>query len=270
MSIIDKYNSRVDEVQSLLCVGLDSNFVRIPNAYQRDDEPQFAFNRWIIGQTHPYAAAYKINSAFYEARGDQGWRELRLTIDYLRQEHPDIFTICDAKRADVGNTNDAYVTAILDEMGFDAITLHPYLGREALRPFLSRIDKGAIILCRTSNPGAAELQDLMVNGKPLWQVIAEKVSREWNANGNCMLVVGATYPDEMRHIRQITGDMTFLVPGIGEQGGEIAAVVRVGLNGQGKGIIINVARSIIFADDPSAAACMMRDQIRQAVVQKHH
>jgi len=265
MNVIDKFNARVDAIGSLLCVGLDSEQRLIPGSFHRGGQPQFAFNRWIIDQTHPFVSAYKINSAFYEARGEEGWRELRLTSAYLRQEHPDILLICDAKRGDIGSTNSGYVTAIFDEMGFDAITLHPYLGREALQPFLSRADKGAIILCRTSNPGARELQDLRVDGKPLWQVIAEKVSLEWNANGNCMLVVGATYPDDMRQMRGIVGDMTFLVPGVGAQGGDVGAVVTAGLNRSGKGIIISASRGVIFADDPAQAAKQLRDDIRRAV-----
>ncbi len=266
MNVIDKYNARVDAVTSLLCVGLDSDLAQIPAAFQQDNSPQFAFNRWVIDQTYSFTAAYKLNSAFYEARGEQGWHELRLTIDYLRGNYPDVLTICDAKRADIGSTNDAYVTAIFDELGADAITLHPYLGREALKSFLSRADKGVIILCRTSNPGAGELQDLQVDGKPLWQIVAEKVSRDWNTNNNCMLVVGATYPDEMRQIREAAGDMTFLVPGIGSQGGDVEAVVEAGLNRFGKGLIISASRSIIFADDPAGVAKSLRDQINTAAL----
>jgi len=267
MNVIDKFNTRADVVGSFLCVGLDSDIDVIPTAFQRENHPQLSFNRWIIDQTHVYVAAYKLNTAFYEARGEEGWRELHLTIDYLREKHPDILTICDAKRGDISNTNDAYVKAIFDEMGFDAITLHPYLGKESLQPFLARSDKGAIILCRTSNPGAGELQDLKLNGKPLWQVIAEKVSREWNVNDNCMLVVGATYPDEMRRIREIVGNITLLIPGIGTQGGDVQAVVAAGLNPSGKGIIINVSRSIIFDAHPAEAAKAVRDPIRRAVQQ---
>lgn len=263
MNIIDKFNCRADAVNSLVCVGLDSQLDRLPAAFQNSDLPQFNFNRWVIDQTHPFTAAYKPNIAFYEARGEPGLHELRLTINYLRDQHPDILTICDAKRADIGNTNDAYVQAILDDLGFDAITLHPYLGQEALQPFLSRADKGCIILCRTSNPGAGELQDLRVGDKPLWLVIAEKVSQEWNANHNCCLVVGATYPDEMARIRQTVGDMPLLVPGIGAQGGEVAATIKAGVNRAGKGLIINAARSIIFATDPAAAAQALRDDINQ-------
>ena len=154
------------------------------------------------------------------------------------------------------------MSAIFDWLGFDAVTLHPYLGREALQPFLERQDKTCIILCRTSNPGAGELQDLSVDGKPLWQIVAEKVRDDWNSNGNCMLVVGATYPDELRRVRELVGDMTLLVPCVGAQGGDAAQVVHAGLNSQGRGLIINAARSIIFADSPAAEAEKLCNGIR--------
>jgi orotidine-5'-phosphate decarboxylase len=266
MNVIDKFNARADAVGSLLCVGLDSDIALIPASFQSDPTPQFAFNRWIIDQTHAFTSAYKLNAAFYEARGEQGWYELRLTVECLHEKYPDVLTICDAKRGDIGSSNMGYVKAIFDELGFDAITLHPYLGGEALQPFLARADKGAIILCRTSNSGAGELQDLQIEGKPLWQRIAEKVSREWNTNGNCMLVVGATYPSEMRQIRDVAGDMTFLVPGIGVQGGDIDAVVEAGLNSVGKGLILTASRSIIFADNPGEVAQSTRDQINNAAL----
>lgn len=261
MNIIDKYNLRVDEVNSLLCIGLDSEFEKLPDRFKLLDNPQFEFNKWIIGQTHEYAAVYKPNVAFYEARGDQGILELKMTMDYLRGEYPDIFTICDCKRADIGNTNNGYIKSLFDWFGFDAITLHPYLGREALQSFLDRKDKGCIILCRTSNPGAGELQDLVSDGKPIWQIVAEKVRDEWNENGNCMLVVGATYPKEMKTIRDLAGDMTFLVPGVGVQGGEIKPVLEVGLNSQKKGLIINSARGIIFSDNPGEEAKKLKNEI---------
>src|SRR5262245_11891219 len=168
----DKYDARFEAVRSLLCVGLDTDIHLLPESYQHGSLPQFAFNRWIIEQTHEYAAAYKLNTAFYEQRGEQGLHELRLTVEYLRAQHPDIFTICHSKRGDIGSTNQAYAAAIFDQMGFDAVTLHPYVGREALEPFLSRADRVSIILCRTSNPGSGDLQDLQVGDKPLWQVIA--------------------------------------------------------------------------------------------------
>lgn len=261
MRAVDKFQSRADRVNSLLCVGLDTDLQRIPAHFRKDEFPQFAFNRFIIDQTHPFTAAYKPNIAFYEAQGEQGLRELRLTMEYLRQNHPDILTICDAKRADIGSTNDAYAAAIFDQLGFDAVTLHPYLGHEALQPFLARADKGCIILCRTSNPGAGEFQDMQVDGKPLWLVVAEKVCQDWNANDNCMLVVGATYPEEMRRIRLAAGGMTFLVPGVGAQGGDVQATIRAGLNSAGKGIIINASRSILFDASPADAAKALRGEI---------
>ncbi|OGE79021.1 MAG: orotidine 5'-phosphate decarboxylase [Candidatus Doudnabacteria bacterium RIFCSPHIGHO2_01_FULL_46_14] len=263
MNPIDRYNSCVDEINSLLCVGLDSDLTKLPQEFQTMSQPQLAFNRYIINETHKYAAAYKLNLAFYESRGESGITELKLTMDYLHKKHPEIFTICDAKRADIGNTNAGYVTAFFDYFGFDAITLHPYLGREALQPFLVRYDKVSIILCRTSNTGAGEFQDLISNEKPLWQIVAEKVSSEWNENQNCMLVVGATYPAELKKVREITGDMTLLVPGIGAQGGDVKAAVEAGLNSEKKGMIINAARSIIFAKDPGKEAKKLRDEINQ-------
>jgi len=262
-NVIDKYNSRADTVNSLLCVGLDSEYERLPERFKDAQLPQFAFNRWIIEQTYWYVSAYKPNMAFYEARGEEGLRSLVMTMDYLRYQHPDILTICDAKRADIGSTNQGYVAGLLDRLGFDAITLNPYLGREALAPFLNRADKGCILLCRTSNPGASEFQDLKIEGKPLWRVVAERVAQEWNTNNNCMLVAGATYPDELRAIRAAVGEMTLLVPGIGAQGGDVEQTVRAGLNTQKKGMIINVSRSILFAENPQHEAETLRDQINQ-------
>jgi orotidine-5'-phosphate decarboxylase len=258
---IAKYNARVDAARSLLCIGLDSDIGKIPPAFQAHETPQLAFNRHIIDATAEYAAAFKLNIAFYEANGADGWRQLAQSLAHLRQRHPDILTICDAKRADIGNTSAAYARSIFDELGFDAVTLNPYLGRDALQPFFDYKDKAGIILCRTSNPGSAEIQNLQVNNQPLWQIIAEKTAAEWNANGNCMLVASGTNPTEMAGIRSIVGDMTLLVPGIGVQGGEINAVVRAGLNRDGRGLIINSSRSIIFADDPAKAAASLRDAI---------
>lgn len=261
MSIVNKYNARVDKVDSLVCIGLDTEYASLPEFLSQVEYPQFEFNRQLIEQTASFTAAYKPNLAFYEARGERGWRELRMTMEYLRQEYPDIFTIGDAKRGDIGSTSEAYAHALFDTLGFDAVTLNPYLGRDALEPFLKRADKGCIILCRTSNPGAGDLQDLRIDDKPLWMVVAEKVCQEWNTHENCMLVVGATYPDEMRQIRALVGDMTLLVPGIGAQGGGIRQTVLAGRNQHGKGMIINASRAIIFADNPTAAARELRDTI---------
>ena len=262
-SATERYNRRVDAVDSLLCVGLDSQVSRLPARFRGHATPQLAFNRHIIDLTGEAAAAFKFNIAFYEERGEAGWRELARSLDYLRQRQPDALRICDAKRADIGNTSAAYARSIFDELGFDAVTLNPYLGRDALQPFLDYDDKACIILCRTSNPGSAEFQDLRIDGQPLWQRVASQVAREWNAKGNCMLVVGANMPAEMARLRAMTGDMTFLVPGIGAQGGDLKSVLAAGLNGDGRGLIINSSRGIIFAEDPRHAAATLRAAINE-------
>ncbi len=263
--IIDKYNKRAKTIDSLLCIGLDPDFEKLPERFKAMNNPQFEFNKWIIHETHEFAAAYKPNVAFYEAKGIDGIFSLKQTMEYLQEKHPNIVTILDAKRADIGETNTAYVTYIFDWLGFDAVTLHPYLGKESLRPFLERKDKVSIILCRTTNPGAGELQDLIVggSGEPLWQFIAEKVTKEWDTNKNCMLVVGANYTEEMRIIRSIAPEMTFLVPGVGAQGGSVRDVMESGKNSEGLGLIINSSRAIIFADNPAEEARKLRDEIRK-------
>jgi orotidine-5'-phosphate decarboxylase len=265
IAVLEKFERRARAVDSLVCVGLDPEIGKLPERFLGVEYPLFAFNRWIIDETAEFAAAYKPNSAFYEAHGVTGQRELELTIAYLREHHPSIVTICDAKRGDIGNTNRGYVEAVFDAMGFDAITLHPYLGRESLEPFLKRADKASIILCRTSNPGAGELQDLAIEGRPLWEHIAAQVAAGWNERGNCMLVVGATYPDEMARIRAVAPELTFLVPGVGAQGGDVAAAVRAGLDASGLGLIISSSRGILCSDNPAAAARSLRDEIRASV-----
>ena len=260
---LEKYNQRARKINSLLCVGLDPDFDKIPARFKQMEFPQFEFSKWIIEETNEYAASYKTNSAFYEARGDVGIKELKMTIDYLNKNHPEIFSILDAKRADIGNTNKGYVTSVFDWLKFDAVTLHPYLGSEALAPFLERKDKVSIILCRTSNSGAPEFQDLKSDGKTLWQIVAEKVSGVWNKNNNCMLVVGATYPEEMKKIREVAGDMTFLVPGIGTQGGDLKAVMLNGLNSEGLGLLVSSSSGIIFAENPRAEAQKLYEEINK-------
>lgn len=252
-----------DLSKSLLCIGLDSDFAKIPKRFYDEQFPQFEFNKWIIDQTHEYVSAYKPNLAFYEAQGMQGWHELKLTLDYLKEKHPEIFTIADAKRGDIGTTNAGYVTAIFDRFGFDAVTLNPYLGEEALRPFLDRTDKTSIILCKTSNPGSGEFQDLPVGkkGEPLWQHVAERVATHWNKAGNCMVVVGATYPKELAAVRNIVGEMTILVPGIGAQGGDIQEVLKNGFTKEKGGVLIAVGRSIIFAEEPFEESIKINKQL---------
>lgn len=264
MNIIEKYNGRANAINSLVCVGLDIDYRKLPARFDNETQPLLAFNQWLIDETHPYTAAYKLNVAFYEALGVEGVKQLKRTVDYLYDNHPDIIVIADAKRGDIGHTNQAYVRAIFDELGADAVTLHPYLGREALEPFLERDDKACIILCRTSNPGAGDLQDLLVEGqKPLWLHVAEQVTNVWNTRWNCMLVVGATYPDEMTRVRSVVGEMTLLVPGVGAQGGNVEAVIRAGINSAGKGLIVSSSRAIIYSDNPAQATRILRDEINR-------
>jgi orotidine-5'-phosphate decarboxylase len=262
--ILHKLALRSETINSFLCVGLDPDTSSIPSGFLRDKHPLFAFNRWIIDQTHSFTSAYKPNMAFYEALGPKGMQDLELTMEYLRTEHPSIVTICDAKRGDIGNTNYGYVSSIFGTLGFDAVTLHPYMGQESLAPFLERSDKACIILCRTSNPGAGEFQDLLSDGKPLWESVAYRVASGWNTSGNCMLVVGATYPQEMKRIRSIAPRIPFLVPGIGAQGGDIHSVVMAGIDETGGGLLISSSRAVLMHQDPASAARELRDEINIA------
>lgn len=240
------------KLDRFVCVGLDSDYEQLPSSIKAGrtvEEALFHFNREIIDATHNLVCAYKPNAAFYEAQGDAGMRALIRTVHYIHERYPDVPVILDAKRADIGSTNLGYVQAAFDVIGVDAITLHPYLGKEALAPFLARKDKGIFVLVKTSNPGSSEFQNLSVgeNQEPLYQVVARHVAREWNANGNCGVVVGATYPEELRKVRALIGDMPILIPGIGAQGGEVAATIEAGKNSRGQGMIINSARGIIYA-----------------------
>lgn len=251
----EKLEAIVKKNNSLLCVGLDSDIQKIPKHILKLDHPQTTFNKGIIDETADLVCAFKPNTAFYESRGLPGIEALKRTCDYIREVYPEIPIILDAKRADIGSTNEGYVKFAFDWLGADAITLHPYLGKEALKPFLDRKEKGSIILCKTSNPGAGEFQD------DLYQKVAEHVAKEWNSNGNCALVVGATYPTELEIVRRIVGDMPLLIPGIGAQGGDVEKTVKAGVDSNGKNAIINATRSIIFADNPREAAQKLRDEI---------
>ncbi len=263
MSFQKKLAAIVKKNNSLVCVGLDSDIDKIPSKIRNGPHPQTTFNKKIIEATHDLVCAYKPNTAFYEQRGKGGVEALKMTCDYIREKYTEIVLIIDAKRADIGTTNKGYVKFIFDYLGADAVTLHPYLGQEALAPFLERADKGCIILCRTSNPGAGEFQDLKVGKIPLYKVVAKRVVKEWNKNGNCMLVVGATYPQELYEVRKIIGDMTLLVPGVGAQGGGVEKIVKAGLNSKRAGMIINSSRGIIFAADPRSEAKRLRDEINK-------
>jgi orotidine-5'-phosphate decarboxylase len=259
-----QYASSVSRANSLLCVGLDPGYAKLPEGYG-----QFEFNKAIIDATADIVSSYKPNAAFYEARGAQGVQALKDTCDYLREHYPLIPIIFDAKRGDIGNTNAGYTEYVFDYLGADAVTVAPYMGAESLGKFLEREDKGIIVLCRTSNPGSGEFQNLDLGAEPLYKHVARQVAKSWNAHGNCALVVGATYPDELREVRSIVGpDMPILVPGIGAQGGDVAASVQAGIGTDAGALIISTSRAVIFAssgpDFANAArseAIRLRDEI---------
>ncbi len=242
-----------------VCVGLDPDWSRIPplvkaRAEARRDPARSAqaratveFCGSIVEATCDYACAFKPNAAFFEALGIDGHWALGEVIARIHDLAPEVPVIYDAKRGDIGSTNLGYVEDAFDRLGADAITVHPYLGEEALKPFLDRADRGTVVLCRTSNPGGGEFQDLRVDGRPLYQAVAERVARQWNGRGNCSLVVGATWPEELAEVRRIAPDMPILIPGIGAQGGDLPRTVMAGRDRRGRGMVINASRGIIFA-----------------------
>jgi orotidine-5'-phosphate decarboxylase len=237
---------------SLLCVGLDPDPAKMPADLAGLAEPLLAFNRRIVDATADLAAAYKPQAAFYGAVG--GEAELEASIRYIRERAPHALVILDAKRNDIGNTAAAYAREAFDRYAADAVTVNPYMGADSVLPFVARADRGAILLCRTSNPGARDFQDLLVDGLPLYRRVAERADRDWNGLENLMLVVGATYPAEMAALRAAHPRLTFLVPGIGAQGGDLAAILAAGLNAAGTGLLINSARGVIYAGGGEAAA----------------
>jgi len=246
MKFKDKFKEIRKKNNSLVCVGLDPVMQKLPKHLLKKADPFFQFNKSIIDTTNDLVCAYKPNIAFYEAEGLKGLKSLEKTCHYLRKKHPKIIIVLDAKRADIDSTNLGYAKMAFNFLGVDAITLHPYLGREAIQPFLDLKDKYFFILCRTSNPGAGELQDLKVSKeKKLYIYLAEQVVKKWNKNKNCGLVVGATYPKELKEIRQIAKNLIFLIPGIGVQGGDLKKTLQSDPSGN---FLINSSRGIIYAN----------------------
>ena len=242
-----RLSQAVEQHQSLLCVGLDPDIKRIPPQISREAEPLFTFNKHIIDATADYVCAFKPQIAYYAALGAE--RQLIKTIAYIKEHYPAIPVILDAKRGDIGATAQQYAEEAFTVYQADAVTLNPYMGYDAVEPFLERKDKGIILLCRTSNPGAAAIQDIqLADGRRLYEHIAGLAANQWNDKRNIALVVGATCPEQMAAIRKIAGDMTFLVPGIGTQGGSVDQVLSVGLNQYNRGIILNASRSVLYHD----------------------
>ena len=208
--------------------------------------PLFEFNRAIVDATAEFACAFKPQIAYYAAQGAED--QLVLTIRHIRENHPHAVVILDAKRGDVGSTADMYAREAFDRYGADAVTVNPYMGGDTLKPFLDRKDKGVIVLCKTSNPGSGDFQDLRVGARTLYETVAWKAQNSWNVNNNVALVVGATFPEQLAKVRAAAPDLAFLVPGVGAQGGELGPVVKSGLRADGLGLIINSSRGIIHAD----------------------
>ena len=239
---------KICDKRSFLCVGLDSEFGKIPDFLKKEQNPVFEFNKRIIDATAPYTVAYKPNLAFYEAYGVSGWVNLRMTVDYLRTNYPDMFLIADAKRGDIGNTSKMYAKAFFDTIGFDAVTVSPYMGEDSVKPFIGYKDKWAIILALTSNQGASSFQftEDKFNGLCLFEKVIN-YSKNWGNKDNIMYVVGATKVDYLKDVRRIVPDHFLLIPGVGAQGGSLTETAQAGLNEQ-CGLLVNSSRGIIFAD----------------------
>jgi orotidine-5'-phosphate decarboxylase len=246
---------------SLVCVGLDPDLAKFPSDLGPEAARLHAFDRRVIDATYDIVAAYKPQIAFYSALGAES--QLALTIRYIRERAPNAIVILDAKRGDIGNTAEAYAREAFDRYDADAVTVNPYMGEDSVRPFLARKDRGALILCRTSNPGGKDFQNLILEGLPLYRHVAKRATGPWNEHGNVMLVVGATVPKEIAELRAAHPNVTFLVPGIGAQNGDLKAVLAAGLDAQGTGLLISASRSIIYAGGGTSSA------IRAAAAQLH-
>ncbi|MFC0676925.1 orotidine-5'-phosphate decarboxylase [Lysobacter korlensis] len=268
MSFMQQLHTRWQSADSLVCVGLDPEPAKFPARFFGRDDAVFEFCRDIVDATAEYVCAFKPQIAHFAALGAED--ALARLIAHVHAQHPGVPVILDSKRGDIGSTAQHYAAEAFDRYGADAVTANPYLGRDSLQPFLDRADRGVIVLCRTSNPGAADLQDLLVAGRPLYQHVAEKIAVEWDTHSNCALVVGATWPEQLREVRAIVGAMPLLVPGVGAQGGDVEAVVSNAKSADGTGLIISSSRAVLyasngddFADAAARAAGTLRDEINR-------
>jgi orotidine-5'-phosphate decarboxylase len=255
VTFIEKLKSAWSSQRSLVCVGLDPDLARLPAHLPKTPAGVLEFNRAIIDATHDLVCAYKPQIAYFAAISAE--QQLLATIEHIRRVCPHVPVILDAKRGDIGSTAEQYANEAFVRYAADAVTVNPYLGRDSVEPFLRHADRGVILLCRTSNSGAADLQDLIVEGQPLYERLATMIAHTWNVHGNCALVLGATWPAQMARIRSLVGDMPFLVPGVGAQGGDVEQLVGSGQTADGSGLIINSSRGILYASggpDFAAAA----------------
>lgn len=266
MTFIETLNAAWRRNDSLVCVGLDPEPAKFPTHLGDHPDAIFEFCRKIVDATADLVCCFKPQFAHFAAHRAED--ALERLIAHIHAAHPGVPVILDAKRGDIGSTAAYYAAEAFDRYRADAVTVNPYLGGDSLKPYLDRADKGVVILCRTSNPGARDLQDLEVGGQPLYRHVARKAANEWNGNGNCLLVVGATYPAELAQVRGIVGDMPLLVPGVGAQGGDVEAVVKNGCTGSRAGLIVSSSRAILqagtgvdFADAARSAATALRERI---------
>jgi orotidine-5'-phosphate decarboxylase len=264
---------QIKNKKSFLCVGLDVDLNKIPKHLLETEDPIFEFNKAIIDATHDLTVAYKPNIAFFEAYGIKGWMSLQKTINYINEKHPDIFTIADAKRGDIGNTSSMYAKAFFEDLNFDSVTVAPYMGKDSVEPFLAFENKHAIMLALTSNEGAFDFQTLQVNGKELYKQVLE-TSKTWKNSENLMYVVGATKAEYFTEVRKIVPDSFLLVPGVGAQGGSLSEVCKYGMN-DNVGLLINSSRAIIyasngtdFADVARAEALKMQQEMEEILKAK--
>jgi orotidine-5'-phosphate decarboxylase len=246
------YNQLVQEItkkRSFLCVGLDTDINKIPSFLKKAENPVFEFNKQIIDATSQYAVAFKLNTAFYESNGVQGWIDLEKTVNYIKTYYPDLFVIADAKRGDIGNTSKMYAQAFFNSMNCDAITVAPYMGKDSVSPFLETEGKWAIVLALTSNEGAFDFQTLGLkdSNNALFEIVLNN-SKQWGSKENMMYVVGATKAESFKKIREIVPEHFLLVPGVGAQGGDLEQVAKYGMN-KSCGLLVNSSRAIIFADN---------------------
>ncbi len=260
----------IKQKKSFLCVGLDSDFNRLPKIMMDSEYPLFEFNKRIIDSTSDLAVAYKPNLAFYESMGTAGWMSLELTVKYLRENYPDLFLIADAKRGDIGNTSKMYATAFLENMNFDAITVSPYMGEDSVKPFIQYKDKWIIILALTSNEGSHDFQMIFDPGSSmrLFEKVLTK-AQKWGSAENTMFVVGATQADKFKEVRKIAPDHFLLVPGVGAQGGSLEEVAKYGLNKK-CGLLVNASRSILYADGTNTFADSARIEAEKIQQQMAH
>jgi orotidine-5'-phosphate decarboxylase len=268
LKFIDKLSAAWTSNQSLLCVGLDPDLARMPAALRDAPDGIVTFCKAIIDATADLACAFKPQIAYFAALGAE--RQLEQICAYLRVAYPHIPLILDAKRGDIGATAKQYAREAYDRYGADAVTVNPYMGYDSVEPYMEWEERGVIVLCRTSNAGGSDLQFLDVGGKPLYQHVAQLVAGKWNKNGQCALVVGATFPQELAEVRAIIGDMPLLVPGVGAQGGDVEATVRSGKTAAGAGMMINSSRAILYAqpqagEDYAAAARRVALETRDAI-----